>query len=35
MKPFTNARAWGMEDMHDDGFDRYLYVNNRALIDSI
>lgn len=22
-----------MEHMHDDGFDRYLWVNNRTLID--
>lgn len=24
-----------MEDMHDNGFDWYLYVNNRTLIDDI
>lgn len=35
VKSSTNARARGMEDMHDNGFDWYLYVNNRTLIDGI
>lgn len=35
MKASANVGAQEMEDTHADGFERYLYLNNRTLTDGI